>query len=160
MLMKGIMIFGLVLVLIFLVMSFLSKSKANNSKSGTIIDIEKYISGLLNSTNMQVFLIIKVEATNQFTQLTKNKNGVQLDFPLVTDEQKSRKQDIIKIGEQLKLNLISNIGTNGVEFLDFGLEGDSEFLANAIEQVLTRLYKIDKNTDLEFQTNGYYIQPT
>jgi len=158
MLIEGLALFAFILVVIFLVMSYFSTSKKSHYKNGTTIDIEKHISGLLDSSNKQAFLIIKILGTNRFTQLIKKNNGLQLDFPLVTDEQKNSKNEIKKIAHEMKLKLTSNIRNKGTEFLDIYLEGGSGQIANTIEQIMTQLFEIDNNTHLEFQTNGYYLQ--
>ncbi len=149
---------GFILVIIFLVMSFIARKKATNDNTGTTIDIEKYISGLLDSTNNQSFLIIKVEGTNQFTQLTNNSNGVKLNFPLITKEQKGRKADIEKIAEEMKLELTSSKTKSRNEFLDFNLIGDSESLSEIVELIIVQLFKINTENRLSFHTNGFFIR--
>jgi len=155
---EGLVLFGFILVVIFLVMSFLARKKGSNAKTGTTIDIEKYISGLKDSTNKQSFLILKVEGTDQFTQLTQNDDKIKLNFPLITDEQKSRKATIKKIAEDMKLELTSSTIKTGSEFLDFNLHGDSEYLSKTVEQIMIRLFEIDNKTSLSFHTNGFFLK--
>ena len=140
---------------IIVIIAYLVIPKAQAAKNGFISDIPKSIEGLVSSTHDQVFLIITVTETNEFAQLSASEGKTQLDFPLITTEQKQRKSDIINICKELGLELTINTGTNGAEFLDYELQGTPEEISNIVVKVITKLFNVTPTTPLGFQTNGF-----
>ena len=66
---------------------------------GQLSELERYIDRLMRSTSETSFLVVIVGHEDDFIQMTGNRAGVQLDFPLVTQRQQMR-EDLIKIGVQ------------------------------------------------------------
>jgi hypothetical protein len=154
-LIKAILLISVVLFFSYIYNSYRSSRLRILQKIGYTTDIKTYITELLNSNIDHTFLIIRVEGTDQFTQISGSKTSAMLDFPQVTKEQKNLKSKIIQISEELNLNLVINYGTDGSEFLDFNLEGAPSHISEIVTNVLSQLYNINKRTRLIFETYGY-----
>ena len=83
-----IIVFVLVLIGVF-IYRFFKHSDNTATSIGSIDDLESHIEKMMKSTMTGAFLIVKVYGTSDFIQFSGSERNVQLDFPLVTDRQKS-----------------------------------------------------------------------
>jgi hypothetical protein len=145
----------LLVVLAVIVTYFLKRPKSNDPVRGSIIDIENYIKGLMETAEGDGVLIVTITGTSNFVQFTGGVSGVQMDFPLVTSEQKSLQVSIESVGKEMALAAIINSGSDGSEFIDFNLEGSPSEITNIVENFMASLYGTNQTTQLEFKTYGY-----
>lgn len=145
----------LLIVLVAVVIYFVIRPTTNSPVQGLTIDIENYINGLVGVPNEDGVLIITISGTSKFVQFNGGGYGVQMDFPLVTQEQKSMRASIEAVGKEMDLVAIINLGTDGSEFIDFDLDGSPSEISNIVESFMAKLYGTNESTQLEFVKYGY-----
>jgi hypothetical protein len=147
----GILFIALAAVAIY----FVIRSTTNSPVRGSTIDIENYIDGLVGAPDEDGVLIITISGTSKFVQFNGGGYGVQMDFPLVTPEQKSMRASIETGGKEMGLVAIINLGTDGSEFIDFDLNGNPSEISKIVESFMAKLYGTNQSTQLEFVKHGY-----
>lgn len=132
-----------------------SKSPLNPSISketiGTIQDISQYVETLLKSQQPDAFLIIEIEGKDDFLQFSSDGSVLQMDFPQITERQKSLRPRIEQVCMELNLPLEISHSSNGDVFLEYVLSGDSHAIADSIVGVMKQLFLIDETTRLGFE---------
>jgi len=121
---------------------------------GSKKDVVVYVDRLMRSLSEYAFLIIGVGHNDDFIQMTGDRNGVQLDFPLITPRQKMREALINDAARNEGLSVVENLGTDGSRFLDIDVEGSSKRIAVISCRMLERLFAVDDNTVLSFSFDG------
>lgn len=121
---------------------------------GSKSDVALYIDRLMRSTSEHAFLIIGVGHAEDFIQMTGDRNGVQLDFPLVTTRQQMREELIKHAAHVEGLSVVENAGSNDARFFDIEVEGHSTRIAEICCRMLERLFDVDDNTALTFDFDG------
>ena len=121
----------------------------------SLADIPAAIDGLLKSPAEDAFLVIDIVGTADFVQLGGYLGTAFLDFPQITERQQALRHRIETVCRELGLTLETNVAPNGAEFLDYELSGSAAEMAAVVEQVLVRVYGVDTDTELEFETNGF-----
>ena len=128
-------------------------SLASTEKS--LSDIAPAVDGLLGSPAEDAFLVIGISGTADFVQLGGHLGSAFLDFPQITARQQQLRGKIETVCSELGLTLEINVASSGAEFLDYPLSGSAKDMAAIVEQVLIRVYGVDQDTALEFETNGF-----
>ncbi len=105
----------------------------------------------MQSTNEYSFLIIKIQGTYDFIQFTGDTKGVQLNFPLITEEQKQHEAAFNNVSKKLNLKVIENKGSDGSRFLDIDINGNANEISNTIKSFIKNLFNVDQSTSLEFE---------
>jgi len=137
-------------VAVFALLKRTSPGKTTSSL-GTPTDIQGHIENLMNSKNEYAFLIITVQGTPDFIQLTGDKSGAQLDLPLITERQKELKQTFKETANELGLDVIENKGADGSDFLDINIHNSSKEIARISIVFMERLFKMTSNSKLAFE---------
>jgi hypothetical protein len=117
--------------------------------------LSSYIQGLMNAPNQDGILIINISGTSKFVQFTGGFKYVQMDFPMVTSEQKAFRTSIESVADSMGLSSAINIGTDGSEFLDYDLHGSPSEISNVVETFITKLHGDDAMEKLRFEKHGY-----
>lgn len=145
----------IIIILIFVVAIsfFIFSNQTSTPKTiiGTINDIETKIDSVMRSTNKYAFMIVKIQGTDDFIQFTGDKEGVQLDYPLITDRQKSTEAAYRQVAKELNLVIVENKGSSGDNFLDIDIHGPATQIANTSRILLERMFKINSNTKIEYE---------
>jgi len=123
------------------------KTKGDASK------IEVFVSMLMRSSD-QKFLIVGVRGTEDFLQLTGAPDGAQIDFPLITERQRSLEPKIRQAAEELHLDFRETRGSDGSRFLDCDFTGSAREIADACRKLLVYVYGISETTPLTFETDA------
>jgi hypothetical protein len=152
--MKIIIISIFVVLAIWFVVSCTKKSDDHGKIIGSLKDIENKINLLMNGNNEQSFLVIEISGTGDFIQFTGDKKGVQLDFPLLTENQKRMESKIRSIAKDQSLTVVENKGTDGNKFLDIDLNGTPAAVSKKIKSFLEKLFDVNDNTKLKFELNA------
>lgn len=107
----------------------------------------------------QAFLTIQIAQSEDFLQLTGSKNGVQLDFPMITSRQRSYESKIRNAVASANLAVLENYGSDGALFLDIDVEGPSQVVAGVCSRILGEVFNIADDTVLIFQYVGLAPDP-
>ena len=140
-------------IALLVVLVICGSAQASTEKS--LSDISAAVAGLLKSPAEDAYLVISISGTEDFVQLGGYLGTAFLDFPQITARQQNLRAKIETVCSDLGLTLETNVASNGAEFLDYPLSGSAEEMAAIVEQVLVRVYGVDRGTDLEFETNGF-----
>jgi hypothetical protein len=146
-----IIIFALVLVSLAI---FLLSSRPNDTATsvGSIDDIESNIEKMMRSSKQDAFLIVTVYGTSDFIQFTGDAKSVQLDFPLVTDEQKSMETAFRSVAKELNLNTVENRAGDEI-FLDIDIKGTAAEISIIAKALIIKLFMVNQNTKIEYEAN-------
>jgi hypothetical protein len=123
------------------------KTKGNASK------IEVFVSLLMRSPD-QKFLIVGIAGTEDFIQLIVAPDRAQIDFPLITERQRSLEPRILQVAGQLHFDFYETRGSNGGRFLDCDFVGSSREIADTCRKLLIHVYGISDTTPLTFETDA------
>ena len=102
----------------------------------------------------QTFLIVHAADTKDFLQLTASPDGAQIDFPLITERQRSLEPKILQVAAELRLDFHETRGSNGGRFLDCDFVGSSREVADTCRKLLIHVYGISDTTPLTFETDA------
>jgi hypothetical protein len=149
----AIIIFALVLIAFFIFI-FSKRSDDTTTSVGSIDDIENNIEKIMRSTKKDAFLIAKVHGTSDFIQFTGDAKGVQLDFPLVTDRQKSMETAFRSVAKELNLEIVGNRGSGGQNFLDIDIKGTTAEITVIARTLMEKLFRVNQNTKIEYELNA------
>jgi len=120
---------------------------------GTVDDIQTTIEKLMKSQKDDAFLIITIQGTEDFIQLTGDINGVQLDFPLITSRQNELETYFWKAAEDLDLKVVENKGSDGSRFLDIDINGNASNVSDLVKTFISNFLSVNRGTKLEFEVN-------
>ena len=123
------------------------KAKCNASK------IKAFVSLLMRSPDKK-FLIVGIAGTEDFIQLTAAPDRAQIDFPLITERQRSLEPKILQVAGELHLDFHETRGSNGGRFLDCDFIGSSREIADTCRKLLIHVYGISETTALTFETDA------
>ncbi|MGH1362783.1 MAG: hypothetical protein ACRBF0_04445 [Calditrichia bacterium] len=137
--------------------------------SGNLTNLEEYIARLIAaSSNAEeisddTFLIGIVKETDDFLQFTSDKGSVMMDFPLLTDRQKSYEDKLKSICAKLGVLPAQYIHESTTEFgtaadedrLAYHLTGAPEKISAMIAVIYTNLFEIEPDTEMHFVANGF-----
>ena len=129
------------------------------SNSGFVSELPAYLERLMRSEDEQAFLTIQIAQSEDFLQLTGSKNGVQLDFPLITSRQRSFESKIRNAVASANLAVLENYGSDGALFLDIDVEGPSQVVAGVCSRILGEVFNVGGDTVLIFQYDGLAPDP-
>jgi hypothetical protein len=117
-------------------------------------EIEHYIDRLMSANDDGAFLIISVAGAVDFLQLTGDARGAQIDFPLITDRQRSLEQRIRLAAERVGLPVVENRGGGSDRFLDINVEGTAAEVARVCRALLYDVFGASEGAELEFEGDG------
>lgn len=101
---------------------------------------EDLVRRLMHSTSDDSFLVVGVENSEDFLQMTASPFGIQLDFPLITDRQKSLESRIRESAGRQGLTIQETQGTDGNSFLDIDINGEPGHVAAVCRRFMAEIY--------------------
>ncbi len=128
------------------------------SDSGVLSDTPKYLEALTISDDPHSFLVITHTPSDEFIQFSAGNNIVQMDYPLITEQQNSNAKQLKKICSGLGLVLEENTGTDGSKFYDWNLTGSAEEMFEIIAQVFIEVFGAKSKDVMFFQHDGLNIK--
>ena len=149
----AIIIFVLIVASLFIFI-FLKRSDDTTTWVGNVDEIESNIEKIMRSTKKDAFLVAKVRGTSDFIQFTGDAKGVQLDFPLITDRQKSMESAFRSIAKELNLEIVENAGSGGDTFLDIDIKGTAAEIAVIGRTFMENLFRVNQSTKIEYELNA------
>ena len=132
---------------------FLKRSDDTTALSGTTKDLEDSIAKMVQSTRKHPFVIAKVHGTNDFVRFNCGMKGVELDFPLVSDRQKSMEGTFRSIAKKMNLKVVEKRKSGDRTFLDIYMKGTSAEISAAAQTFIEKLFSINQDTKIEYELN-------
>ena len=149
----GIIIFTSILIALLLFI-LLKRSHDSTISVGSIDDIERNMLALMTSGKEGAFLIVTVQGTNDFIQFTSDASSVQLDFPLVTERQKSLEMIFRSAAKGLDLEIVENRGSGGEIFLDITMKGTAAEIAVIARALMEKLFTINQGVKIQYELDA------
>jgi len=147
----------IVVVVVALILWMIKPQPAYTGSLGIISDIPRYLEALLKSDDPHAFLIITRESSGDFLQFTAGENIVQMDFPLITEQQKNKAEQLKNICSNLGLVLEEHAGTDGSKFYDWNLSGNPEEMFKIIAPIFIRVFGAKSDDVIRFDHDGITI---
>jgi hypothetical protein len=101
--------------------------------------LEKFV-----SAPDQPFLVIAAEGTPHFVQFSHAGDKAIMDFPLITDDQRSRADSIRRFAAKNGLEVELTSGTDGSEFIDMDVTLEPALLARLVNDAFATVFGIAK----------------
>ena len=151
--MKIVLIIIVLVVIILIAFLFLYRPDDTKVLVGTIKDLESGIEKMMLSSKKDSFVIATVHGTHDFIQFSGNTKNVQIDFPQITDRQKSMGVRFRTIAKEMNLKVIENRGTGDELFLDIDLKGTATEISGVAGTFMERFLGISQDTKVEYMLN-------
>lgn len=120
------------------------------SKDGQLIDLPKYFNLYQSAASPYEMLIISAKGSEEFVQFSREGSNVEIDFPLVTENQKSLESKFRKTCERQGLEIREVFGSDDTLFLDADLPPSTEERAKIIKNILIDVFDITESEKLQF----------
>ena len=127
--------------------------------TGSMADIEAHIERLIAGAETGPVLVIQVVNSPDFIQFSAAPRVVQIDFPLVTPEQRAREGQIRAFFMARDLEIIENYGSDGTRFLDVDLRATAAGVASLTAQAFVELFGTPSDAALNFSGDGLGVAP-
>lgn len=151
--MKIVLIIIVLVVVIFVAFLFLYRPDDTIVLLGTIKDLESSIEKMMLSSKEDPFVIATIHGTDGFIQFSGNTKNVQLDYPQITDRQKSMEVRFRTVAKEMNLNVVENRGSGGELFLDIDLKGTATEISVIAGTFMERFMGISQDTKVEYRLN-------
>ena len=148
----------IIAVVVVLILWMMKSKPTSITNQGTLSDIPRYIGALLESDIPGAFLIITHESSGDFLQFTARENTIQMDFPLITEQQKKKSNKLKVVCSELGLKLEENTGSDGSKFCDWNLRATPEEMSRIITSVFIQTFESKEEDHLIFQYGGLTIK--
>ena len=149
------LVLAIIVFLVIILIAFLFLYRPDNTEVlvGTTKDLENYIGIMMLSTEKYAFVIATVQGTRDFVQFSGNTKNIQLDFPLITDRQKSMEVAFRTTAKEMDLKIIENRGTGGEVFLDIDFKGTTAEISVVARTFMERFFGITQDTQIKYRLN-------
>jgi hypothetical protein len=151
--MKIALIIIVLVVIIIVAFLFLYRVDDTMVLIGTMKDLESSIEKMMLSSKKDSFVIATVHGTDDFIQFSGNTKNVQLDFPQITDRQKSMEVEFRTVAKEMNLNVVENRGSGGELFLDIDLKGTPTEISSIARTFMERFFGLSQDTKVEYKLN-------
>jgi hypothetical protein len=149
----AIIVFVVIILIALVTFLFLYRPDNTEVVAGTTKDLENYIGIMMLSAEKYAFVIATVKGTRDFVQFSGNTKNIQLDFPLITDRQKSMEAAFRTTAKDMDLKIIENRGTGGETFLDINLKGTAAEISVVARTFMERFFGITQDTKIKYRLN-------
>ena len=126
-------------------------SQSISTTLSALPDVETHLRRLVTAKDPHAFLVITVAGTSHFLQFSADTNAIELDFPLVTADQKSREGSVRSFCQGAGFTLRESTGSDGTRFLDCDLPRDAKLAAPAVQRALRELFGVADSVQLLFE---------
>jgi hypothetical protein len=149
------LVLAIIVFVVIILIAFLFLYQPDNTEdlAGTTKDLENYIGIMMLSAEKYAFVIATVRGTRDFVQFSGNTKNIRLDFPLITDRQKSMEAAFRTTAKEMDLKIIENRGTGGEVFLDIDLKGTITEISVAARTFMERFFSITQDTKIKYRLN-------
>ncbi len=122
---------------------------------GRISELPEYLRGLITSNNPHAFLVVDFSGSPHFIQFSGTKYGIQLNMPLITNDQISIKAKLESACLDEGYSAQINKGSDGNEFFDCDVKGETEVVISGIEKIIASVFGINKENRVKYTLAGY-----
>ena len=126
-------------------------NQSMSTTRGTIADVQTHLQRLIEAPDPHAFLVITVAGTSHFFQFSTDSSAIELDFPLITADQKSREAGFRTVCQTLGFHLRESTGSDGSQFLDCALPRDVPRASVAVQRALRSVFGVADSTALDFE---------
>ena len=137
-----------------------TESEESVASPGTLSDLGAYIGPLMRSGRAHAFLIVTEEQTDHFVQLGTTGDGVQLDFPLITEPQKAHEARLRELYAEQGLKPYETKGGGDYTFLDCDISGSESEVAGTVSFIVSRLFDLTEETPLIYTSHAFRPEPS
>ncbi|XDD52964.1 hypothetical protein AB3N62_10770 [Leptospira sp. WS4.C2] len=145
---------AILIIIISTILLYFFRNKENNDKPiiGNLSNFDEFISKLIDSESNDSFLIISIKDTDKFIQFKYYvEEGLEIDFPLVTNEQIQKRNLLINYCKRNKLYFkINKSSDEQHEFLDIYLKAEKKELTDTVKKIYIDIYNVNPSTEFEF----------
>ncbi|MCG8334010.1 MAG: hypothetical protein MJE63_05805, partial [Proteobacteria bacterium] len=120
-------------------------------------DIPRYIASLLKNGTEDDFLIIEIGNPEDFFQFKNYQNELEIDFPLVTDKQKSLESRVRQALKDQNLVVVENKGSGDTIFLDSYIKQTNSDTSKVVQEVFKSVFGLNENTKLVFRWTSFAL---
>jgi hypothetical protein len=121
---------------------------------GTLADVKLHLERLLKASDPHAFLLIELQGTPHFLQFAASAQGIEMDYPLATEEQRRHEIAVRSFCSGSGLQLRQTEGSDGTRFLDCDLPRDAAAAAATVRKALVDLFGASPTTILVFTGDG------
>jgi hypothetical protein len=147
----------IVLLVVLVVVSSRNSSQGLSMATGTLRDLEFYTSHLQEANNSRAFLIVTLDGSPDFLQMKYVDGEFELDFPLVTDRQKSLEEKIRRLYEEHDYKIVENPSTSGHTFLDVYFNSRA-ILVETASEVFREVFGATAESSIKFQWSDMVVE--
>jgi len=149
----AIIVFVVIILIASVAFLFLYRPDNTEDLAGTIKDLENYIGIMMLSAEKYAFVVATVKGTRDFVQFSGNTKNIRLDYPLITDRQKSMEAAFRTTAKEMNLKVIENRGIGGEVFLDIDLKGSTAEISAVARTFMERFFGITQDTKIKYRLN-------
>jgi|GEM_PF-2566033 hypothetical protein len=148
-------VLAIIVFVVIILITFLFLYRPDNTEAlvGTAKDLENFIGIMMLSTEKYAFVIATVKGTRDFVQFSGNTKNIRLDFPLITNRQKSMEAAFRTTAKEMDLKIIENRGTGGEAFLDIDFKRTTAEISVVARTFMERFFGITQNTKIKYRLN-------
>ncbi len=157
--MKIAVLIGVLALVSLVLLMWRSSSHSNESREISFTELNTYLYALKNSTDPDAFLIITVARTENFFQFKRLGEGLEVDFPLVTERQKTKEALVREAYKVLGLDVRETRSTSGDRFLDASVLGTATQVHSQILKLYQQVFNIEASSRLQLEWCGLSISP-
>ncbi len=140
----------IITITVIAVLAYLVLPRKKFVTSGKFIDLAKQFNLLLNSKPSFTSLTITIKGKEDFIQFSKNGRKIEMDFPLVTENQINNGIKYREICSDLGIEVRETAGSDGSLFLDADLSSNDEVLAETTKKILNSVFGATDETKLKY----------
>ena len=140
----------IIVIAVIAVLAYLVMPRKKFVASGKLVDLAKQFNVFINSKPSFTSLIITIKGKEYFIQFSKHGREIEMDYPLVTENQISKENKYREICSDLGIEIRETTGSDGSLFLDSGLSSNHEILAETAKKILSSVFGATDDTKLKY----------
>ncbi|TGL59918.1 hypothetical protein [Leptospira jelokensis] len=145
-----ILIVVIVLILIYFTFGFYLQTSIPLVE-GSLVDVDENLTKLIAKNDYDSFLVIQISHDDEFVQFKySEEDGLLIDFPLVTDNQKAKTNQILSFCKREALEY-EFLNDEEDQQIDIFPKGNQDQLVQIVKSILTEIFGVSEGTKVYFQ---------
>ncbi len=150
---------GVVIVLLVVVLRSSRPTDTLPSAFGRLSELAGFVARLREARNPQAFLIVELAGTEDFLQMKHYDDTFELDFPVLTERQRSLAAEVQRVYRSLGHTVVEDKSRPlGDVFLDVYLKTDAD-LVEAVNKVFEQAFGAEPRQGVIFEWSDLSIGP-